>query len=73
MANTLAYYDTAEITAVKSFIVQAPGVENWTTGACSIKKFMAVIYRFSLKDRVFIPGKLFQPSLMLVDEARGLP
>ncbi len=25
MANTLAYYGTATITAVKSFIVQAPG------------------------------------------------
>ena len=25
LANTLAYYDTATITAVKSFIVQAPG------------------------------------------------
>jgi hypothetical protein len=25
MANTLAYYDTAKITAVKCFIVQAPG------------------------------------------------
>ncbi len=25
MANALAYYDTATITAVKSFIVQAPG------------------------------------------------
>ncbi len=25
MANTLAYYDMAIITAVKSFIVQAPG------------------------------------------------
>jgi hypothetical protein len=25
MANTLAYYDTETITAVKSFIVQAPG------------------------------------------------
>ncbi len=25
MANTLVYYDTATITAVKSFIVQAPG------------------------------------------------
>ncbi len=25
MANTLAYYDTGTITAVKSFIVQAPG------------------------------------------------
>jgi hypothetical protein len=27
VANTLAYYDTATITAVKSFIVQAPGLE----------------------------------------------
>ena len=26
MANTLAYNDTATITTVKSFIVQAPGV-----------------------------------------------
>ncbi len=26
MANTLAYYNTATITAVKSFIVQAPEV-----------------------------------------------
>ncbi len=25
VANTLAYYDTATIIAVKSFIVQAPG------------------------------------------------
>jgi hypothetical protein len=25
VANTLAYYDTARITAVKRFIVQAPG------------------------------------------------
>ncbi len=36
MANTLAYYDTGTITAVKSFIVQAPG-------ANVIKLFMAVI------------------------------
>jgi hypothetical protein len=27
-ANTLAYYNTAIITAVKSFIVLAPGVEK---------------------------------------------
>jgi hypothetical protein len=25
VTNTLAYYDTATITAIKSFIVQAPG------------------------------------------------
>ncbi len=29
MANTLAYYDTATITPIKSFIVQAPGVINF--------------------------------------------
>ncbi len=29
MANTQAYYDTATITAVKGFIVQAPGASGW--------------------------------------------
>ena len=28
MVNTLAYYDTATITAVKSFIIQAPVVTH---------------------------------------------
>ncbi len=42
MANTLAYYDTATITAVKSFIVQAP-VDN------VIKLITAVIYGFCNK------------------------
>ncbi len=28
MANTLAYYDTATITAVKSFIVHSPGEKS---------------------------------------------
>jgi hypothetical protein len=28
VANTLAYYDTATITVIKSFIVQAPEVAN---------------------------------------------
>ncbi len=40
VANTLAYYDTATITAIKSFIVQA-------LGANVIKLFTAVIYEFS--------------------------
>jgi hypothetical protein len=39
VANALAYYDTAAITAVKSFIVPAPGV-------CTIKNFTPVIYGF---------------------------
>ncbi len=29
VANTLADYDAATVTAVKSFIVQAPGDRNW--------------------------------------------
>jgi hypothetical protein len=41
MANTLAYYDTAIITAVKSFIVQAPR-------PYVIKLFTAVICEFLL-------------------------
>ncbi len=28
MANTLAYYDMATITAIKSFIAQAPGFSD---------------------------------------------
>jgi hypothetical protein len=44
MANTLAFYDTATITAVKSFIVQAPGVDL-------IKKFWCkFIYSFCRLD-----------------------
>ncbi len=39
VANTLAYYDIAKITAVKSFIVQAPA-DN------VIKPFTAIIYAF---------------------------
>ncbi len=31
-------------------------------GACTIKLLTAVIYRFSQKARVFVPGKPFQPS-----------
>ncbi len=31
MANTLAYYDTATSPAVKSFVVQAPGVSACNT------------------------------------------
>jgi hypothetical protein len=29
VANTLAYYDTAKITTVKSFIVPVPAVETY--------------------------------------------
>jgi hypothetical protein len=39
VTTTLAYYDTATITAVKCFIVQAPGSNI-------IKLFLSVIYIF---------------------------
>ncbi len=40
VANALAYYDTATITVVKGFMVQAPG-------ANVIKLFLSVIYELS--------------------------
>ncbi len=41
MANTLAFYDTATITAVNSFIIQAPVNNN--LGTSTIKLFTVVI------------------------------
>ncbi len=41
MANALAYYDTATITTVKSFIVQVPGVE-----------FLGSIFRQTHKNKM---------------------
>jgi hypothetical protein len=58
VANTLAYYDTATITAVKSFIALAPGFYHqssfaesqsstcFNSRACIIKLITAVIYGF---------------------------
>jgi hypothetical protein len=43
------------------------------SGANVIKLFSSVIYDYSLQARVFVPGKPFQPSLMIVGEARSLP
>ncbi len=40
MANTLAYYDMATITAVKSFIVQAAGGLYYKTlRVCNLQKY----------------------------------
>ncbi len=36
VANTQAHYDTAKFTAMKSFVVQAPG-------ACTVKHYKSVI------------------------------
>jgi hypothetical protein len=55
VANTLAYYDTAIITAVKSFIVLASGVN-------AVKLFTAVIYRHSMVIPSFCVIKLYYLS-----------
>ncbi len=54
--NTLAYYDVAQNTTIKSFILQAPG-------ACIIKLITAVINGFrnkldclSLSTKLGLPG-----------------
>jgi hypothetical protein len=57
--NTLAYYKDLQITDVKRLITSTPGPNL-------IKPFPSVIYEFLQKARVFVPGKLFQPSLMFV-------
>jgi hypothetical protein len=38
-----------------------------------VNLFMAVIYECSLKARVFVPGKPFQPSLIFVSGAKAYP
>ncbi len=48
MANTLAYYDMATITAVKSFIVQAPGVQERD------KKRIILIFKKMNVSQVFL-------------------
>jgi hypothetical protein len=53
VANTLAYYDTATITAVKSFIVQAPV-------ACIIELITETVYYGRNKFYDTGPGLIFQ-------------
>ncbi len=61
MANTLAYFDMTTITAVKSFIVQAPGVLNSSRtlkivfyglrgNKDEMTKFLTLATSFSLKE-----------------------
>jgi hypothetical protein len=54
VTNTLACYDTATITAVKSFIVQAPGT-------CSLKHFVAIINTTVVNTPVAYTVKLLRP------------
>jgi hypothetical protein len=48
VANTIAYYDI--VTAVKSFIVQAPG-ENWNSGWMDSKKEKEIWENFNGMDK----------------------
>ncbi len=54
----------ALITFVKSFIVQVKGQYYKTFYGHNLQIFVA---------RVFVPVKPFQPSLLFVGKARGLP
>jgi hypothetical protein len=64
--NTLAYLSSASVATKKV-------VKTLTTEANVIQLFTAVVYEFSYKARVVIPGSLFLSYLMFVDKARTLP
>jgi len=51
VANTLAYYDTASITAIKSFIMPARGVQY--LGAVSQKFTIGFVNKNTIKGRIF--------------------
>jgi hypothetical protein len=58
-----------DLTALASPALGVNLLQSWCIasdcpGACTIKLFMAVIYWFLYKARVFVIGKPFQPSLM---------
>jgi hypothetical protein len=62
--NTLAYF--ASVKKIKSFLTLTPGA--------NVKKLLlSVIYEFLQYARVFVPVKLFQPSLMFVGNAGAKP
>ncbi len=44
-----------------------------TTWAECYKLFMAVIYEFSKKARELVPGRPFQPCLMVLGKVRAYP
>jgi hypothetical protein len=60
VANTLAYYDTATIAAVKSFKVQAPR-------AGTVKLFTTII------NKAIDTSRRWHPSLMFAGKAKSPP
>jgi len=81
VANALAYYDTATITAVKSFMKLGPGVNliklfehKFTHTFCKLDHFInissicyIVMKRYSLHSRVckFMPKKFYEIDSLL--------
>jgi hypothetical protein len=49
VANTLAYYDTATITAIKSFVVQAP--DHFTLLSLSLSLFLSFLINSSYQAK----------------------
>ncbi len=45
----------------------------YSTGQNVKKQVTVVIYEYSLQARVFVPGKFFKRSLMVVGKARAYP
>jgi hypothetical protein len=68
--DTLAYYDTATIKSVKSFIVQAPGE---TQSQCTTNRFLKVRYNLNLTktyNSLTMLNYLFQVLSTLRKKAR---
>jgi hypothetical protein len=70
MVNTLAYYNTATIGAVKSFVVQAPDRFPYFTAVSRQihQTEFAVIYNRTQKARPFLKNK---PSLIFEGKVVG--
>jgi hypothetical protein len=60
--NALAYYDTATITAVKSFIVQAPGGIIWQPIFPYFLKKSASFLPHGCIQNVFYLAKIYTPK-----------
>ncbi len=58
MTNTLAYYDMATITAVKSFIVQAPGAKHELLFNKLASAYLVKVKNVSMRTRSHIAGEM---------------
>jgi len=65
-------YESARIHIPEVNFFDPLNLESAEPGACTIKLFTVVIYRFSKYARGFVPGKPVQPSLMFVGKVRSL-